>query len=68
MLGSGQLTFIVVTVGLDYIRAHGPNAHLIPDEFVYSLTGVLGLSVGRIDWIDGDRLQMHVVRQGPTVY
>lgn len=67
LLEGTELTFWVVTMGLDFIRIEDPQAYRLPDEFVFKLTGTLGLSIGRIDWIDGDRMQIRIERHGPMM-
>lgn len=67
LVEGSQLTFGVIAMGLDFIRIEDRQAYRLPDEFVFTLTGTLGLSVGRIDWFDGDRMQIRVERHGPMI-
>jgi hypothetical protein len=67
LIGGTELIFPVVTMGLDHFRIEDPQVLRIPNEFVFKLTGTIGLSIGRIDWIDGDRMQIRIERGGPTI-
>lgn len=60
-------SFAVISMGLDFIRIQDPQAYRLPAEFVFKLTGTLGFSVGWIDWIDGDRVQIRIERHGPLM-
>lgn len=67
MRGGSALSFEVVSRDAASFRVEGDEVHLIPEEFVYDMDGSVGMSIGRLDWIDGRIAQIVIEREGPAV-
>lgn len=65
--GNSILTLSVIAAGSDFLRVEGTDVHKVPTEFTFTTPERLGLSIGRIDWVDGDRLQILVERFAPLI-